>query len=115
MPSTQTIPDRDALKRVGAHVRKHLDAYPSAQKLPPKKAEIYAISQFLTADECQRFVMMIEATARPSEAYDTDYASGFRTSYSGNVDPNDPFVKAISKRIDTALGLKAPLGESIQG
>ena len=114
--TTKTItPDKDALKRVGARVRSTLDAHPQAQKLPTDDAEIYAVSRFLSPPECQRFIMMIEATAKPSEAYETEYASGFRTSYSGNVDPHDAFVKGISARIDETLGLKAPLGESIQG
>ena len=115
MATSEVIPDKDALKRVGDHVRKRLDANPNAQKLPTDKAEIYAVSYFLKPAECQRFWMMIDATAKPSEAYETDYSSGFRTSYSGNVDPHDPFVKGISARFDTVLGLKAPLGESIQG
>ncbi len=115
MTKTQTIPDKDALKRVGDTVRKHLDANPNAQKLPTDKAEIYAVSYFLTAPECQKLLHMIDATAQPSIAYDTDYSSGFRTSYSGNLNPHDPFVKSLSSRIDETLGLKAPLGESIQG
>lgn len=115
MAKTEIVPDKDALKRVGDTVRKQLDANPNAQKLPTDKAEVYAVSYFLDAPECQRLVTMIDATAQPSIAYDTDYSSGFRTSYSGNLNPHDPFVKSLSDRIDSTLGFKAPLGEAIQG
>jgi len=115
MAKTKIIPDKDALKRVGDAVRKQLNANPNAQKLPTDKAEVYAVSYFLTAPECQQLVTMIDATAQPSIAYDTDYSSGFRTSYSGNLNPHDPFVNGLSKRVDSTLGLKAPLGEAIQG
>lgn len=115
MATKQLVPDQAALKRVGAHVRKHLGKNPNAQKLPTDKAEIYGVSYFMNPQECQRTIMMIDATAQPSLAYDTDYSSGFRTSYSGNLDPHDPFVKSLAERIDSVLGLKNMMGESIQG
>lgn len=115
MPGTKTIPDRDALKRVGAMVRKRLDTNAAAQRLDTDKLEIFGIAEFLTAPECQRLMTMIDLVAKPSELFSVEYSSGFRTSYSGNLNPHDPFVRGISDRIDALLGLKAPLGESIQG
>jgi prolyl 4-hydroxylase len=78
-------------------------------------AEIYAIGDFLSAEECTRLMRMIDAVARPSELHETAYVAKFRTSYSGNFDPHDPFVKAISRRIDDVLGLPGKVGENIQG
>lgn len=115
MTKTATIPDRDALKRVGASVRARLEVDPKAYKVPTEDAEIYAIGGFLTSPECTRLVTMIDIVAKPSELYDQDYATGFRTSFSGNLDPHDPFVAGISRRIDDFLGMKADCGESIQG
>src|SRR5690606_22004664 len=86
MTKTATIPDKDALKRVGATVRKRLEVDPQAYKVPTDKAEIFAIGEFLSPAECQRLILMIDAVAQPSTLYDTDYSSGFRTSYSGNLD-----------------------------
>jgi len=40
---TAPVPDQDALKRVGARVRKRLDADPQAYRVPTDKADIYAI------------------------------------------------------------------------
>lgn len=115
MAKTATIPDRDALKRVGASVRARLEDDPKAYKVPTEDAEIYAIGGFLTAPECTRLITMIDVVAKPSELYDQAYSTGFRTSFSGNLDPHDPFVAGISRRIDDFLGIKAECGEAIQG
>lgn len=115
MATTKTHPDQAALARFGKKVRSRLEDDPQAYKVPTDKAEIYAIGNFLRPIECQRLVRMIDVTAKPSALYDQDYGSGFRTSYSGNLNPNDPFVASISRRIDDLLGLPGQVGEAIQG
>ena len=115
MTNTAAIPDQDALKRLGAHVRKRLEADPEIYKIPTDKAEIFAVPNFLTPDECRRFITMIDVVARPSELHETAYVAKFRTSYSGNFNPHDPFVKGVSRRIDDLLGLNPVTGEPIQG
>ena len=113
MTKTAIIPDQGALKRVGASVRKRLGADPQAYKVPTDKAEIFAIGDFLSAAECQRLILMIDAVAQPSTLYDNDYASGFRTSYSGNLDPRDPFVAGLSRRIVYLDGVSSVIAERI--
>ncbi len=115
MTKTAIIPDKDALARVGAAVRKRLEADPKVYKVPTDRAEIYAIGKFLTGAECTRLLRMIDVVAQPSKLFDMDYSKGFRTSYSGNVDGRDPFIKGISRRIDDLLGMKPECGETIQG
>jgi len=115
MTKQATIPDQDALKRVGARVRKRLADDNQAYRIKTDRAEIFAFGNFLTPAECRKLITMIDLTAQPSALYDQDYSTGFRTSYSGNLNPHDPFVKGISRRIDDLLGMKAPMGESIQG
>ena len=115
MTTTTLIPDKDALARVGKLVRTRLGADPSAYKVPTDKAEIYAIGEFLTSEECKKLMMMIDVVAQPSTLYDGTYKDGFRTSYSGNFDGRDPFIQSISRRIDDALGLPGKLGETMQG
>src|SRR3546814_16904877 len=58
---------------------------------------------------------MIDQVAKPSTLHEQDYASGFRTSYSGDLDRYDPFVMGISRRIDDLLGINTICGEPIQG
>lgn len=109
------VPDKDALARVGRMVRKQLDADPRAEKLPTDKAELYAIKEFVSADECKKLMMMIDVVAQPSQLYEGTGTEGFRTSYSGNFYPHDPLVRLISDRIDKALGLPSAIGETMQG
>ncbi len=115
MAKTETIPDQDSLKRVGESVRKRLAADPGVYKIDTDKAELFAIGDFLSATECQRLCLMIDEVARPSSLHEIGYESGFRTSYSGDLDPLDSFVKGISRRIDDLLGLNPIIGEAIQG
>lgn len=115
MTKTANVPDQDALRRVGASVRKRLESDPGIYKVPTDKAEIFAVGEFFSPDECQRLVRMIDVVAQPSKLHYESYASGFRTSYSGNFDPHDAFVKSISRRIDDLLGINSKCGETIQG
>lgn len=115
MPSAAPFPDQPTLKRVGAAVSARLAADPGIYRVPTDKADVFAIGDFLTPAECVRLVAMIDRVARPSELHDTAYVAKFRTSYSGNFDPWDPFVMSISRRIDDLLGLPSHCGETIQG
>lgn len=115
MAKTPIIPDKDALRRMGASVRKRLEADPDIYRVPTDKAEIFAVGDFFSPAECVRLVGMIDAVARPSQLHDTAYVEKFRTSYSGNFDPWDPFVMSISRRIDDLLGIAPRCGETIQG
>ena len=109
------VPDQDALAKVGETVRKRLDADPKAYRVPTDKAEIYAVGEFLTSNECRKLAGMIDQVARPSSLYEGTYKDGYRTSYSGNFDRDDPMVKMVSRRIDDCLGLPGKFGETMQG
>lgn len=115
MAATQTIPDKDALRRVGKTVRARLADDPRIYKVQTDKAEIFAIGDFLTRAECERLMRQIDTVARPSSLYDQDYSTGFRTSYSGDLNPLDPLVMSVSRRIDDLLGIDGICGETIQG
>jgi prolyl 4-hydroxylase len=115
MPKTQTIPDQDALRRIGAKVTKRLDEDPGVYRVETDKADLFAVGNFLTPSECQRLCLMIDEVARPSSLHEEGYETGFRTSYSGDLDPHNSFVKGISRRIDDLLGMNPVHGEAIQG
>lgn len=115
LPKPEPVADKAGLKRVGRIVRERLTADPRAYRIPTDKAEIWAVGEFMSAEECARLREMIDACAKPSTVFDLDYSSGYRTSYSGDVDPCDPFVKKLNRRLDDLLGLEAEWGETIQG
>lgn len=114
-PEDGENPDRIRMRKIGRAVRERMAANPAVYKVPTDKAEIYAVGDFLGPEECQRLIAQTDAVARPSAAFDADYSSGHRTSYSGDPDPDDPFVKRIQRRIDDLLGIDPAQGETIQG
>lgn len=107
--------DVAALARCGELVRARLAADPSAYRLPTERAEIFAFGEFLSAPECERMMALVDATAQPSAVFDEGQYSNARTSYSGDVDRTDSFVRMIERRIDDLLGLDPTFGESVQG
>ena len=112
---TDAVPDQDALARIGECVRARLLADPAAYRVADDRIELFAIGGFLSESECARLRDMIDAVARPSALHELDYASGFRTSYSGDLDPRDAFVAGLSQRIDAVIGVQAAIGEPVQG
>jgi prolyl 4-hydroxylase len=79
-PEVHENPDRDRLRRIGRKVRERLAANQAVYKVPTDKAEIYAVGNFFDAVECGRLMAITDAVAKPSRAYDAEYASGYRTS-----------------------------------
>ena len=115
MAKTEMIPDKDALARVGEAIRARLKSDPQVYQIETDKAELFAVGDFLSAAECERLCLMIDLVAKPSTLHEEDYSTGFRTSYSGDLDPLDPFVMGISRRIDDLMGMNPACGEAIQG
>lgn len=109
------VPDQQALVEVGEQVRRRLAGDPGVYRIDTDKAELFAVGEFLSRAECEKLCTMIDEVARPSSLHELDYASGFRTSYSGDLDPGESFVKGISRRIDDLLGLDPVIGEAVQG
>ncbi len=108
-------PDKKALAGLGAKVRKRLTSNPAIYPLSTDKAEIFAVGDFLSPQECEKMIALIDAVAKPSKAFDTEYAQAYRTSYSGDVDPYDPFVLKVQRRMDDLLGIPSDYGETVQG
>ena len=115
IPAPEDNPDRQRLRRIGRKVCERLSALPEAYRIPAEKAEMFAIGNFFTAEECGRLMAMIDAVAQPSRAFDAAYDTGYRTSYSGDVDPHDPFIRKLQRRLDDLLGIDPSYGETIQG
>lgn len=114
-PADSNTADRDKLKRLGRKVRRRLAGNKAVQRLDTDKAELWAVPRFFDPIECGQLMAMIDAVAQPSKAYQVDYATGYRTSYSGNLDPFDPVVKSLQGRIDALLGIDHAQGETLQG
>lgn len=112
--SQKSDQDRARLRAVGDSVRARLNADPAAYRLPVDGIEIWAVSEFLSAGECERLIAIVDAVARPSPTYNNN-ADGGRTSYTGDVDPADPFIATLERRINDLLGIDPAFGETLQG
>ena len=108
-------PDRKALARVGKQVRERLAGDPGAYRVPVEEGEIFAVAGFLSPDECQRMIELIDAVARPSELFDDVHIDAYRTSWSGDVDGTDSVVRMIERRLCDLIGLDLAWSESVQG
>lgn len=108
-------PDQAALKALGEQVRARLNADPKVERLPGEHAELWAVADFVTPSECERLMAMVDRTAVPSKVLDHGYTEAWRTSYSGDVDSADSFVRMIERRIDDLLGIPHAWGETMQG
>jgi prolyl 4-hydroxylase len=115
MQADDAVPDQRALADLGARVRIRLAANSAVYRVATSPVELFAVGDFIAVDDCATLCAMIDAVARPSSLHELDYASGFRTSYSGDLDPRDPLVAAVSQRIDALLGLDSATGEPVQG
>lgn len=115
---TRKFADRAALARLGRSVRERLAADPTVYALGDARAEVFAVANFITPAECAHLIGLIDAVAKPSPVYASsggDEVQTYRTSYSGDVDPADSFVKMIERRICDLLGIDPEWGETIQG
>jgi len=111
---TAPVPDQQALAALGARVRARLADDVAVYPIADPRIELFAVGGFLSGTECARLVAMIDAVARPSALHELGYESGFRTSFSGDLNPRDPFVSSISSRIDGLLGVEPTIGEPVQ-
>ena len=109
------LADQAALARLGDMVRTRILADPAAYRVPSERAEIWAFADFLSPAECERMIALIDTVAKPSSVFNAVYDAKYRTSYSGDVDRAEPFVRMIERRIDDLLGMEPEWGETVQG
>lgn len=114
-PATAPVADKAALARAGQRVRARLLADPAVTRVDVDKADIFLLGDFLSLEECQHLIGLIDAVAKPSSVFGPDYAAAGRSSYSGDVDPADSFVRMIERRLCDLMGLDLAWGETVQG
>ena len=108
-------PDCEALAQIGAGVRNRLSDIPSARRIAVDTAEIYTIENFLPPTTCRRLTALIDAVACPSRLVEEDEWEGYRTSYSGDIDPKDATVCALERDLTHLTGLDTTRSECAQG
>jgi prolyl 4-hydroxylase len=107
--------DAARLAAIGAHVAARLRANPRVHRVDHAEAQVYLYQGFLSLDECQGLVAMIDAAAVPSTLYAGTEQPGFRTSSSCHLDCRHPLVSAVEARMTDLLGIDNAYAETMQG
>jgi len=107
--------NRRQIAAMNEAVLARLRADDSVQILHDDGLQLFGIAEFFSPEECERLMGMIDETARPSPVFDVDYGKAARTSYSGDLDPTDPFVRMLHRRMDDLIGVEETWGETMQG
>lgn len=113
--ATAPVPDKVALLRTGAHVRRQLAANPNAVKVDTDRAEIWCVPDFLDAAECAATMKLIDKAAEPSTVMSHGYTEVWRTSSTGYLEASDPLVRKVEGKLDKLLGIPHAWGETMQG
>lgn len=103
---------------IGRRVADKLESTPGLWKLtssPQQPVQLYVRGNFLTADECQALRDQIDADNHPSPLYEKEKYDGVRTSHSCNLNPHDPVISEIDRRLSDLLGIDRSWGEPLQG
>jgi len=108
--------DLDYRISIGAYVNARLKVNPKAFRIPCNDLlDIYIVRDFLDTRDCSELVALIDANNEPSKLLSYNGDVEFRTSYSCNVDPNDPTVLRVEGKLASLLGIDPVHGETIQG
>lgn len=107
--------DKAAMARIGALVRARLAADPTVYTVPLETLELFAVSGFLSEEECDHLIALIDEVALPSPTYDQGRSAAYRTSFTGDLDAGDSFVRMVDRRICDLMGMEEDWGEAVQG
>lgn len=107
--------DAALLARIGAEGRARLDAMPGVARVPGQNIDMYAMRNFLSAEECARLMALIDADAKPSKRLSTKGEPDFRTSRTCRLSAAEPLVADVEQRIAVLMGIPNRFSETIQG
>lgn len=107
--------DAALLARTGAEGRARLDSDPRAVRVPGHNIDMYAVRDFLSAEECAQLVALIDADVRPSKRLSTAKDPNFRTSETCLLSADEPVVAEVERRMVELLGIPISHSETVQG
>ncbi|MXP43935.1 prolyl hydroxylase family protein [Allopontixanthobacter sediminis] len=92
-----------------------LTRVPGVQRIPSSKLEIFQLRNFLDTDSCRALIELIDAGRRPSTIADDNGDHYFRTSETCDLDPGEPAVQELERKLLALSGIEARFGEPVQG
>ena len=103
------------LAAFGKTVRRALKKHERVEIVAGGGLDLFFVQGFMTQEECDALIALIDSGARPSTLYAGTEIDGYRTSYSCNLDPHHPLVARIEGRICELLQIDKRHGETLQG
>lgn len=110
-----TEPVVDYKIAIGEWVRDRLTRTPGVMQVPCRNLDIFVARDFLTPEECQGMIALIDADRIPSQLLSPTEDPDFRTSESCNMEPDHPLVRQIEGKFHDLLGIQPEHGETFQG
>jgi prolyl 4-hydroxylase len=97
-------------------VRARLLADPRARQIGGRKADLFTVPGFISAERCRALIETIEKHATPSPLFNDSPTGrkGIRTS-STHYFRDDPQARLLGEEIDALLGLDRAHAEQLQG
>ncbi|MEM7780846.1 MAG: 2OG-Fe(II) oxygenase [Pseudomonadota bacterium] len=114
-PKVDPKADPRALAAIGKRVSARLKANPYAVECGGLKAELFLIPNFVTVEECNRLIEVIETHIDPSPLFADRKSEGVRTSSTHFFAEDAIEPAALGRKIDEALGISRAHAETIQG
>ncbi len=100
---------------IGQQVGQRLAADPRVTKAAIAHAQVHYCLDFLTPEQCDLLIGVIDSNRRPSTLLSDRAGTGFRTSESCDMDRWSPIVRPIDESIAALLGIDPDKGETMQG
>jgi prolyl 4-hydroxylase len=106
---------RPAMTNPGDTTAEHLLAYPGVRRVPSPRIELFDRPSFLPPELCSALIALIDRERRPSTIADPNGDEAFRTSETCDLDPQDPAVQELERRMFELNGIDPAHGEPAQG
>lgn len=85
------------------------------QRVPSPRLELFIKREFLSPQECDALIALIEAERRPSTIANHNGDDRFRTSETCDLDHNQPAVEELDRKLAQMSGIDPVFGERLQG
>ena len=99
----------------GATTAEHLLAYPGLRRVPSARIELFDRPGFLPPELCSELIALIDRDRRPSTLADPNGDNYFRTSETCDLEPGEPAVTELERRLLEINGIDPAYGEPVQG
>jgi prolyl 4-hydroxylase len=104
-----------AMTLSGESSAEQLLSHPGVQRFPSSKLDLFVMRDFLSPEECEELVALIEAQHRPSTIADANGDDAFRTSSTCDLDAANPAVSALAAKLSHVSGIDLAHAEPLQG